>query len=108
MMTKKRIAVGLVVIIAMLAINLAACSKKKEPTNADIVRAAIQRAVSENCNIFSPSIGVVTKTSSGDGSWTYRVRYECGGLANAGKQQEMTLRLVPSEDSSGRPGWEAK
>ena len=104
---KKKIAFGIAVIIVMLAMGSYGCSMKKQPTNADIVKAAIQRAVNEQCNIITPSISVVSKTAVGD-TWSIALRYQCGGLANAGKQKEMTLSLAPSRDSSGHTVWTTK
>ncbi len=66
MMRKKRIAFALVVLLVILAASLTGCTKKTAPTNADIVKAAIQRALSENCNIVTPSISVVSKTANDD------------------------------------------
>lgn len=108
-MGKKRIVLTLIVLVlfAALAINFAGCAKKTGPTNADIVKACIQRALTENCNIITPSISVVSKSISGDSS-TIVVHYQCGGVANAGVQREMTLQLVPSKDAAGRTVWTAK
>ncbi len=91
-----------------VALALAAgCSRRKEPTDADIVKAAIQRAIGERCNIITPSIGIGAKISNDDGSWTYLIRYQCAGLAQGGKKREMTLRLAPSKGGAGSLGWKA-
>lgn len=106
-MRRKEIVLAFVLMLAPLVVSLIGCTKKTAPTNADIVKAAIQRALSQNCNIVTPSISVVSKTANDD-SWSIAIRYQCGGMANAGNQREMTLRLTPSKDSSGRTVWEAK
>jgi hypothetical protein len=106
-MRKNEILLALVVLLVVVAVNLTGCIKKKEPTNADIVKAAIQRAISEKCNIITPSISVVSKAVEG-ASWSITLRYQCGGQANSGKQQLMTLLLEPSRDGSGRTVWTAK
>lgn len=106
-MGKKRIVLTFAVLFVALTVSVVGCAKKTEPTNADIVKAAIQRAISEKCNIITPSISVVSKTAQGD-SWSIALRYQCGGLANSGKQQVMTLNFAPSRDSSGRTAWTTK
>ncbi len=106
-MRKKRIVFALVVLFIVFTVSLIGCAKKTGPTNADIVKAAIQRALTENCNIITPSISIVAKTIIGDAS-TITIHYQCGGVANAGTQREMTLRLAPSKDSSGRTVWAEK
>ncbi len=107
MKKNKDVVLALGVLLVFLAVSLIGCTKKTEPTNADIVKGAIQRAISEKCNIITPTISVVSKTADGD-SWSIALRYQCGGLANSGKQQLMTLRFVPSRDSSGRTVWTPK
>lgn len=106
-MWKKRIVFAFVVLFMTLTVSLIGCAKKTGPTNADIVKAAIQRALTENCNIITPSIAIVSKTINDDSS-TIAIHYQCGGATNAGTQREMTLRLVSSKDSSGRAVWTAK
>ena len=103
----KRVA-AIVVMLGIVVAALWGCTKQKEPTNADIMKAAIQRAVSENCNIITPTIGVMEKAANNDGSWTFHLRYQCGGLGKSGKNQEMTLHLVAAQDDSGKTAWEAR
>jgi hypothetical protein len=94
-------------LVALAALAAAGCARKREPTDADVVKATIQRAVAERCNIVTPSIGIDAKSANGDGSWTYTVRYQCAGLAESGKKHELKLRLAPSKDAAGRLAWNA-
>lgn len=87
------------------------CAKPATPTDADVVKAVIQRAISENCNVLTPSIRVVEKGKrQDDGSLPYRVRYTCMGSAKpaAGGQQgdrETLLNLYSTKDSDGKTVW---
>jgi hypothetical protein len=99
--------------IAAYAIVTTSCSQPKSqaPTNADVVKSTIERALSENCTIHVPSIVIMKSTrNNDDGSWSYTVRYACmnksGPVGSNRNDERMVLvQLRRSFDSTGNPVW---
>lgn len=104
---------SIIAIVAVTAVIVGCSKKQPEPTNADIVKAVIQKALSEKCNVLTPSIRIAAKGKrQQDGTIPYSVRYACMNPGKAGasreNEREATLSMYESKDSTGKIVWLAK
>ena len=114
-MKKNKAVLSMAVVLVACAISVIGCSpsRPQAPTNADLFKAVIERALNEKCSVHVPSIVILGSASNKeDATWSYAVRYACLGKSGPGQsksdEREMTVRLRRSQDSAGNTVWVAR